>query len=105
MLSLADFNERFEPRNDAFEVACSRGQIRKKVVKRSQCNEYEERYVEIAKQDEHLRMMYAWRAYFAKNLRYKRSFFLNAHYFYEMPSRDGTIPEEDDHPMAVGEVF
>mmetsp|Transcript_3421 Transcript_3421/g.4527 ORF Transcript_3421/g.4527 Transcript_3421/m.4527 type:complete len:120 (-) Transcript_3421:1343-1702(-) len=40
-------------------------------------------------------MTYSWRSFFAKNLRYKRPFLINSHYFYEKPSDDGTLPEDD----------
>ena len=82
MLSLEEFNERNEERQDGFDIACSRGQIRKKVTNRSKCNDYETRYVEIADLDEKLRMIYSWRHFFSKSLRYKRPFLLNAHFFY-----------------------
>lgn len=102
MDSLEEFNRRFEKEPvDPFEIACSQGKVRKRVHNREQCNDYEKRYVEIAELEEKLRYTYAWRHFFAENLRYKRPYCMNSHLYYERPSEDGTIPEDD----GVGEVF
>ena len=102
MIPLEDFNRGFETDPvDPFEIACSQGKIRKRVMNKEQCNEYERRYVEIAELEEKLRYTYAWRHFFAKNLRYKRPYTMNSHLFCERPSPDGTLPEDD----GVGEVF
>lgn len=33
MTTLEEFNEKYEPREDAFELACAQGQIRKRVAR------------------------------------------------------------------------
>ena len=47
--------------------------------------------------------MYSWRSIFAKNLQYKRPFLLNSHLFYEKPSKDGTLPDNDED-MEEGDI-
>lgn len=47
--------------------------------------------------------MYGWRSIFSKNLRYKRPFLMNSYNFYEQPSEDGTLPE-DDHMAELAEM-
>jgi len=105
MISLEEFNRRFEEPVNAFDIACSQGRIRKRTTKLEQCNEYEKRYVEIAELEEKLRYTYAWRHFFAKNLRYKRPFIMNSHLYYERPSPDGTLPEDDDMMVGMGEFL
>ena len=96
MISLEQFNRSYETDIiPPFEVACSQGKIRKRVIKREQCNAYEEAYVKIADGEEKLRYTYAWRHFFAKNLRFKRPYVINSNLYYERPSIDGTLPEED----------
>ena len=70
------------------------------MISRDMCNEMEERYVQIAEIEENLRYTYDWRGFFAKNLRYKKPFCLNSQMYTEMPSRDGTVPEEDRFLMG-----
>ena len=78
--------------------------MRKRTHKREQCNDYEMRYVELAELEERLRYTYDWRNFFAKNLRYKRPFCMNSHLYYEKPSEDGTLPE-DEVEMEMGELY
>ena len=68
------------------------------------CNPHEKRYIEIAILEEKLRNIYSWRHFFNKNLRYKRPFTLNSHLYYERPSKDGTLPEEELN-FAMGDVL
>lgn len=62
------------------------------------------RYVELAELEEKLRFTYDWRNFFNKNLRFKRPFVLNSHLYYERPSEDGTLPE-DEQEMEMGELY
>ena len=104
MISLEEFNMSLDQEDpvDPFEIACSWGKIRKKVQKRAKCNEYEEAYVKIAELDNKLRYTYSWRHFFAKYLRYKRPYCMNTHAFYERPSPDGTLPQDE---IGIGEIL
>lgn len=62
------------------------------------------RFIEIARLNEKLRLIYGWRSIFAKNLKYKRPFLMNSHFFYEKPSADGTLPEIDNM-MEEGDIL
>jgi len=105
MRSLEEFNKSFDEEDfNPFDTAYSLGQIRKRVTNLENCNDHERKYVEIAVLEERLRCVYEWRQYFAKNLRYKRPFCLNSHLFYDRPSKDGTIPE-DEQMIAMGDVL
>ncbi len=105
MTLLEDFNRKYEEYVDPFDIATSQGNIRKRTENRSQCNEREERYCEIAEIEEKLRFTYAWRHFFAQNLRYKRPFIMNSHLFYDRPSHDGTLPEDDDMMIGMDEFL
>ena len=58
------------------------------------CNEYEKSWVEFYRAQDKLRLMYSWREFFKKNLKFKRPFIANGHFYYEKPSHDGTVPQE-----------
>lgn len=96
MLSLEEFNEGLDMREDPFELAHLRNQIRKHITRQEYCNEREQKYIELAAIDEKLRLMYNWRSFFDKNLRYKRPILFNSHFFNEKPGFDGALPDVSD---------
>jgi len=104
MIPLEEFNRQFETAPRPFDVAVSMGHIRPRISNLAQCNLKEKRHVEIAELEEKLRYMYGWRTFFAANMRFKRPFLVNSHFFEERPSANGTLPEDDDIEI-MGEIL
>ena len=100
---LAHGGEAIDPYEIAFEHAVSQGRIRKRTrgYYDKNANDYEKAYIDIARIEERLRYVYGWRHFFAKHLRYRRPYCLNSHLFYERPSPDGTLPQDD----GLEEIF